>query len=405
MRDPSTALVTLLCSFLASACAAEPARPGSPSGPLAPAPGSPFAIGGESADIAVGDLDGDGGPDLVVAGDGGLTVLSGDGRGGFGGLRRVPVSGPTPHLVALGDVDGDGHLDAAITAHDSTTVTVLRGDGEGGLAPLPDSPFDTGVPGPGHNHGLALADVDGDGDPDLLSADQDHGTVTVLLSDGRGGFTPAPGSPFPAGDGPYPFAVGDLDGDGRPDLAVPGFLGTAVTLLRGDGEGGFRPFPSSPLETRPMPFHTALADLDADGVLDLSVSHNESARQSVFLGDGEGGFRAAPGVELAPGAWRIAVADLDGDGHLDLAGGARDDRVHLAFGNGDGTFRPGPALEAGDGPWTVVSADLDGDGRSDLLALGTNDGTVWAWLGRPSTRPTRSSRPPAAPGRLRPPGP
>lgn len=382
MNERPAVPTVLLASVLAWACAAEPPPPGSPPEPLVPAPGSPFAVGGEPADIAVGDLDGDGGPDLVVAGDGGLAVLPGDGRGGFGEPRRVAVAGPSPHLVALGDADRDGRLDAAVTAHDSTVVTVLRGDGEGGLAPLPDSPFDTGVPGPGHNHGLALADLDGDGDPDLVTADQDHGTVSVLLGDGRGGFAPPPGSPFPAGDGPYPFAVGDLDGDGRPDLAVPGFLGTAVTLLRGEGEGGFAPFPSSPLETRPMPFHTALADLDADGVLDLGVSHNESARLSVFLGDGEGGFRAAPGVELAPGAWRIAVADLDGDGLLDLAGGARDDRVHLALGNGDGTFRPGPALEAGDGPWTVASADFDGDGRSDLLALGTNDGTVWAWLQR-----------------------
>lgn len=387
MREPREIPVALLVAVLTTTCAAEPAPPGSAAVPLAPAPGSPFAVGDEPADLAVGDLDGDGAPDLMVAGDGGLAILLGEGRGGFGEPRQVAVAGPPPHLVALGDVDRDGRLDAAATAHESTGVTLLRGDGEGGFAPFPGSPVETGLPAPGHNHGLRLADLDADGDLDLVAGDEEADAVAVLLGDGRGGFAPAPGSPFPAGDGPYPFAVGDLDGDGRPDLAVPGRLGTRVTLLRADGRGGLAPFPSSPVETRPMPFHAAVGDLDADGVLDLVVSHNESGRLSVLLGDGAGGFRAAPEAELAPGAWKIAVADLDGDGHTDLAGGGRDGRVHLALGNGDGTFRPGPALEAGDGPWAVLSADLDGDGRADLLALGSNDGTVHAWLQRGSPRP------------------
>ncbi|HSL82749.1 MAG TPA: VCBS repeat-containing protein, partial [Thermoanaerobaculia bacterium] len=128
------------------------------------------------------------------------------------------------------------------------------------------------------------------------------------------------------------------------------------------------------------PSSVAIGDLDGDGAPDLVVSHNESGRLSVFLGDGDGGFRPAPEAELAPGAWKVAVADFDGDGHPDLAGGGRDGRVHLALGEGDGTFRPGPTLPAGRGPWTVAAAALDGDGRADLLALGAEDGTVSVWL-------------------------
>lgn len=377
------ALVSLLA---ASSCEAQPAG----RAPLVAAPGSPHAIGGQPADVAVGDVDGDGHVDLVLvdAEGGGMVVLSGDGAGGFGGARRIglpPGLDPGPHFVALGDLDGDGALDAAITAHDSNDVVLMRGSGEGAFAPFPASPVPSANDPPPHNHGLELADLDGDGDLDLLFGNQDRGTVAVLRNDGRGGFAPAPGSPFSAVEQPYPFAVGDLDGDGTPDLAVPDFGGSTVALLRGSGDGAFEPFPGSPLETPRNPFYAALADLDGDGHADLVVNHDDSPRASVHLGAGDGTFRRAPDAETGPGAWKIAIADLDGDGHPDLAAGNShegDDTVRILLGAGDGTFRPGPVLPAGDGTWTLTTADLNADGKADLVSLGATDGTVSVWLQR-----------------------
>jgi len=375
----------LLVLLLPLACGVAPATGPEPATrpPLMPAPGSPYRIGGEPAGLDVGDTDGDGDADLVIVGSDAVVVLPGDGRGGFRSPHRTALpEGSEPHLVALGDLDGDGTLDAAVTSHDSNAVTLLRGNSHGRFAPFPASPLPTGSPDPPHNHGLALADLDGDGHLDLLFGNQDAGSIAVLLGDGHVAFKPAPGLPVAVGRRPYPFAVGDLDGDGAPDLAVSDLGGEAVTLLRGDGRGAFTPFPSSPLPTLPSPFHVTLADLDGDGNLDLVTSHNDSASLSIRLGDGKGGFRAAPAAEMGVGAWRIAVADFDGDGVPDLAGGTRENRVQLLHGRGDGTFERGPSLETGAGAWTVATADLDNNAKADLIALGAEDGTVSVWLQR-----------------------
>jgi hypothetical protein len=381
------AATTLLLVF---ACAADsgpgpsPEALSDPGRHMVHAPGSPYAIGGEPADVAAGDLDGDGDTDLVVVDSqrDRLVVLAGSGTGGFGPARETGLApGWGPHLVALGDLDGDGSRDAAITSHDSNEVLLLRGR-KGGFTPFPTSPVATGSPDPPHNHSLALADLDADGALDLLFGNQGAGSVAVLLGDGHGGFAPAPGSPVAAGRQPYPLAVGDLDGDGALDVAVSDLSGEGVTLLRGDGRGGLAPFPASPVPTPRRPFHVALADLDGDGHLDLVASHDDAPRLSIRLGDGEGGFREAPDADMGIGAWRIAVADFDGDDALDLAGSTRANRVQILHGRGDGTFDRGPSMDTGTGAWNLVTADLDGDGRPDLVALGAEDGTVSAWLQR-----------------------
>src|SRR5262249_18591270 len=142
----------------------------------------------------------------------------------------------------------------------SPTVSVFLGDGHGNFSQAAGSPFSTG----GHPFSAAVGDLNGDGAPDIVTGNNATNDVPVLLRDGAGGFAAATGSPFAAGTNPDGVAIGDVNGDQKPDLAVSDFTG-GVTLLLGDGSGGFTPAASSPLTAGTAPEGLAFADLNGDG--------------------------------------------------------------------------------------------------------------------------------------------
>lgn len=354
---------------------------------FAPAPHSPFRAGTQPTGIAAGDVNGDGHPDLLTAnaGSNDMSVLLGNGKGSFRPAPGSPfAAGTAPHLLALGDLNGDRYLDAALTSHDSNSVVVLLGNGRGSFAPASGSPFkflNTSNP---HNHGLALGDVNGDGYLDITTANQNDASISVLLGDDRGGFAPAPGSPFRVGRDPYNHALGDVNGDGHLDIANPNVRGNSVSVLLGDGKGGFTPAPGSPMATLARPYYTALADVDGNHTLDLLVSHDDIFQITILLGDGHGGFRPAPGspVDAGDQGHRIRVGDVNGDGRADFVTGVNGDAVAVLLGNGHGGFAPAPGspFPVGRGPWSVTLADLNGDGRPDVASANSEGNNVTVLL-------------------------
>ncbi|HEV8630822.1 MAG TPA: VCBS repeat-containing protein [Thermoanaerobaculia bacterium] len=340
------------------------------------------AVGAGPSDVAAGDLDRDGALDLVSANGDSRTIsvrLQRDGTWVPGPGDPLPVA-VAPHMVAVGDLDRDGDLDVVATAHDSGAVFAWLGDGTGRFSPARGSPFGVFPTGHPHNHGLAVGDLDGDGDADIVVADQNARAAGVLLADGKGRLAPAPASPVVLGAAPYPPALGDIDRDGRLDLVVPLIGGQAVAVLLGDGAGGFRPAPGSPVRTVwPRPYAVMLGDLDRDGTLDVVAAHDDTDEISVLLGDGHGGLRAAPGSPVALGwrIWRGALVDLDGDGALDLVAPGSGS---LVIARGDGHGRLALLRREPVGGWTAIAADLDGDGRPDVVAPEPNAAVLRIWL-------------------------
>lgn len=143
----------------------------------------------------------------------------------------------------------------------------------------------------GHAPGsVALADLNHDGHLDIIVASERSNSLTVLLGDGTGRFTEAPGSPVLAGNMPNDIAVEDFNRDGHPDLAVANHEVDYLTVLLGDGRGGLRPGPGSAIQVsvRPHPHGIAVADFNGDGHTDFVTDGFETDEVEILLADGRG---------------------------------------------------------------------------------------------------------------------
>jgi hypothetical protein len=367
---------------------------------FAPAAGSPIFVGPLAGEPQVADLDRDGGLDVVVAcgtccgtpadpRSGHVLVLRGDGKGGFAPTSGEPVRiGPSVRKVAIGDLDGDGWPDVVAAQHDSYEIVVLRNDGRGGL--LPPARIDGAVGSRPHTHDVCVADLDADGALDVVTTNANDGKLLWLRGDGKGSFTRDGAGPIVAGRHPYDVVLAvDVDRDGRPELVAPDLMRSSVHVLRRDpATGTFGKAPGSPLRAGKRPGYVSAGDLDGDGDQDLVVTHDDEPWLCVLRNDGKGGYTPSPGSPFRTPCpvWGSALGDLDADGDLDLVLGGND-AVVLMLGDGQARFAAAaePPLRAGRFSSYVALADVDADGRLDILATSYKDGTLSVFLatGRP----------------------
>jgi FG-GAP-like repeat len=235
------------------------------------------------------------------------------------------------------------------------------------------------IPVGGDPDALAVADVNHDGAADIIAANPESGTVTVLLGDGKGRFEKTSGSPFPAGHLPSDIGVGDFNGDGHPDLLIANHQVPYVTLLLGDGRGGFRPAPHSPFRTdaKPHPHGVAVGHFCGnDKPLDAVIDSWGSSEVELLLGDGTGNLQNGPRFQVGPGSdMPLRSADFNRDGIPDIVmpdtaiGQWNSNAVSVLLGDGRCGFKPAPGspFSAGAVPWSVAIGDINNDGIPDFV--------------------------------------
>ena len=285
--------------------------------------GPTFPTGSFAVWVAVGDFNGDGKQDLAVAnaGDNTVSILLGNGSGGFSLLGSPIMVGTTPSSIAVADFNRDGKADLAVANDSGSSVTVLLGNGDGTFAAATGSPVSVGS----QPIWVGTGDFNGDGIPDLVVANFGVNNVTVLLGNGNGSFN-TPGTTLAAGTGPQGGVVGDFNGDGEMDFAVANGGSGNITVFFGNGSG--TSFTTLTVGVGTNPDSIAVGDFNGDGNLDLAVANAGQTGAggpvgnvvTILLGNGSGGFTPAsfsPTAGSNPIA--VVVGDFNNDGRADLA--------------------------------------------------------------------------------------
>lgn len=371
----SLALSSLLTASLSVVALAPDARAAT----LSFAPAVTYATGGTGGDeprsVAVGDFNGDGRPDIAhTSFYTGVRVRLNDGTGAFP-TSTTYGTGSEPNAVAVGDLNGDAKLDLAVANRSGSSVSVLLGNGDGTFVAAVS--FTTGAFG-SNPYSVAIGDLNGDGKLDLAIANVGTDNVAVLLNTAATGAvipTFAAHVDFAAGDGPFSVAIGDLSGDGRPDLVTANEYNDSVSVLvNTTASGAAVPSFAAHVDyaTADGPLSVALGLLNADSNLDLAAANIFAGRNvSVLIGNGDGTLAAATSFPLpavAGSPYAVKMGDFDGDGRLDLAtANFNGPSASVLLGDGSGAFSVGGTYTTGSSPYSVAAGDFNGDGKLDLV--------------------------------------
>ena len=353
-----------------------------------------FPVGANPVAVVAEDFNNDTQKDLAVANhdDNSISILLNQGNGNFTAATGSPIllgtseQGPTAIASGIFRVTDATHLvqpaDLIITNGTSGTVSVLLGSQnfDGTFAEAAGSPFTVGT----NPSAVVIADFDGDGFLDFAVANQGDNTISVFKGDGLGGFTPFPRSPFilPTTEkGPIAMTTGVFDSSGKPEIAVLNAATENVGIFQASFDntfdGTFTEISGSPIGTGINPVAFAAGDLNADNFADLAIVNQSASAVTVLLNDGTGVFTQAAGSPLLTASTPsgVAIADFTNDGLGDIAvTNNGSSTLGVYAGLGSGTFSTDIELSVPPGPLALTTADLNGDGLPDA-ALTAHSGS------------------------------
>jgi hypothetical protein len=339
---------------------------------------------------AVADFNRDGKPDLALTRQNNnqvsvmlnntLPTQYPDGRSYSGARALNNGHGNMADAVAVGDFNKDGLLDIAVTYLSDNEVRVLTNNGNGFNA---GSVYSVGQ----QPYWVASADLNGDGYPDLVTANTTPnaatGTVSVLLNNGKSGNgTFGAAVSYPVGKDPYQVAIGDINNDGYPDLAVTNYASNSVTILMGSKTGTFTVSPTT-LSTCVNPYGVVIGDFKHNNYPSIAVSCYGSAQMEIFPNNGNGTFGAPTILTTDKNPATLVVGDFNRDGNLDIVvGNTTANDVYFFAGNGNNGFAAGVESPSLNFPATIAAGDVNGDGILDIVGVAPNYNAVEVTLGK-----------------------
>lgn len=338
--------------------------------------------GVDGSEIRLVDMDSDGFADLVMEGRAGIELRYGSGQGTF----TPPVSFPAGVVsFAVGDLDGDGRPDLAaivdIAIRDFRTYVALN------RGARTFSPW-AGYTALRSAEDIAIGDLSGDGKAEVVQSSSNFDFAGVLVNEGDGGF-----SDFFTylNIGARGAVVGEFTGDGVPDVAVGNLYNRSVNVLAGLGDGRLAA-PIEHIELNNIEEQLSIVDIDGDSSNDIATLRyiSQSARQIAILrNDGYGGFSRPAYVALDAGSDSMVFADTNADGLVDIvATDPNRSTLEIRHSVGDAGFGSQQSFATTVRGFCIGTADFNGDGRADFALSGpTSAGVVLASNGSFTSQP------------------
>jgi hypothetical protein len=370
-----------------------------------------YSTGNGPQSIFSMDLDGDGKPDLMTADGDSNTVEfyhNNSTQGSISFALQVDDTLPAgnyPIAITAGDLDGDGRPEVIVTNFGSNLLFVFHNTSTPGTISFA-SPitYATG------NYSLSatIGDCNADGKPDIIVASAVDNIVSIFPNSSTPGnlsFSARQDLTVSSGGFPVSVIVADLDGDGMPDLACANAMTSSVSVFRNTGTPGGPPSFAANVDftVGNTPNQVVVGDMDGDGKPDMATANNGDNTISLLRNTGTTGtisFSHPPDVPGSNGAWSLVLGDFDGDGKPDLASVNNLANSISVYRNistaGTVSIAANADYPVGDYPYFVTTADYDGDGMPDIATINNTVATVSVLLNTNSSVPAITSFTPRA---------